>query len=62
MARASTVGLFAGLLLGLALIIGDFGDMLIVALFGILGYLVARVLEGDLDLDDLLNRSGRSRR
>jgi len=59
MVRGTTVGLFTGLLLGLALVIGDFGDMLIVALFGAIGFVVASVLAGDLDLNDLLSR-GRS--
>jgi len=59
MVRGTTVGLFTGLLLGLALVVGDFGDMLVVALFGAIGFVVARVLAGDLDLNDLLSR-GRS--
>jgi voltage-gated potassium channel Kch len=56
MMRGTTVGLFAGLLLGIALVVGDFGDMLVVALFGAIGFVVARVLEGDLDLNDLVSR------
>ncbi|HLM19672.1 MAG TPA: hypothetical protein VK549_17750 [Acidimicrobiia bacterium] len=59
---STAVGLFAGLLLGLALIIGDFGDMLIVALFGAIGYLVARVVQGDLDLNDLMSQAQRKPR
>jgi hypothetical protein len=62
--RSSQVGLFLGALLGLALVIEGFGDMLIVALIAFVGWVVARVVEGDLDLSDVLsagkkNRTGR---
>ena len=50
-----------GLILGLALVFGNFGDMLIVALFGAIGYVAARILNGDLDVQGWLSR-GRSRR
>jgi hypothetical protein len=46
-----------GLILGLALVFGNFGDMLIVALLGAIGYGIAKVLNGDLDLQGLLSRS-----
>lgn len=46
-----------GLILGLALIFGSFGDMLIVGLFGGIGYLIARALDGDLDLSMLRGRA-----
>jgi hypothetical protein len=52
--RSAHVGLFFGAILGLALILENFGDMLIVALFGLIGWAVARVLEGDLDLNDFI--------
>ncbi len=58
----TTVGLFVGLILGLALIFGSFGDMLVVALFGAIGVVVVKVIEGDLDLGELTNRQrGRNR-
>jgi hypothetical protein len=50
-----------GLILGLALVFGSFGDMLIVALLGAIGYGVAKVLDGDMDVQGWLSRS-RSRR
>ena len=50
-----------GLILGLALVFGNFGDMLIVGLIGAIGYGVAKVLDGDMDLQGWLSRS-RSRR
>ena len=50
-----------GLILGLALVFGNFGDMLIVALFGAIGYGSAKILNGDMDVQGWLSRS-RSRR
>ena len=46
----TTVGLFVGLILGLALVVDGFGSMLIVGLFGAIGYVVMKVVEGELDL------------
>ena len=50
-----------GLILGLALVFGNFGDMLIVGLLGAIGYGAAKVLDGDMDVQEWLSRS-RSRR
>jgi hypothetical protein len=51
-----------GLILGLALVFGNFGDMLIVALFGAIGYGAAKVLAGDIDVQGWwLSRSRRGR-
>jgi hypothetical protein len=58
----TSVGLFAGLILGLALVLGNFGDMLIVALFGAIGVVVVKVLDGDLDLGQLSARQRRNDR
>lgn len=52
----TTVGVVIGLALGLALAFGSFGQMLIVALFAVVGFVVAKVLEGDLDLGPYLSR------
>ena len=49
------MGILIGLILGLAFVLGSFGDMLIVALFAIIGYVVAKVLEGDLDLSQYIS-------
>ena len=46
-----------GLILGLALVFGNFGDMLIVALLGLIGYGIAKVLDGDWDVQGWLSRS-----
>ena len=52
----TTLGVVIGLALGLALAFGSFGQMLIVALFTVIGFVVAKVLEGDLDLGPYLSR------
>ncbi len=52
----TTVGVVIGLALGLALAFGSFGQMLIVALFAVIGFVVAKVVEGDLDLSPYLPR------
>ncbi|MGD0700302.1 MAG: hypothetical protein ABSA02_10505 [Trebonia sp.] len=46
-----------GLVLGIALVFGNFGDMLIVGLFGLIGYVIAKVLDGELDVQGWLTRS-----
>jgi hypothetical protein len=46
----TTLGTLIGLALGLALAFGGFGQMLIVALFGALGFIIAKALDGDIDL------------
>jgi hypothetical protein len=50
-----------GLILGLALVFGNFGDMLIVALLGAIGYGIAKILDGDVDVPGWLSRSRSSR-
>jgi hypothetical protein len=54
-------GTVIGLTLGLVVVFGNFGLMLVVALFGIIGFVVARVLEGELDLGAYLPRRRESR-
>ena len=52
-----------GLILGVTVVFRSFGEMLIVALFGAIGYGVARVLAGDIDTQGWwLSRSRRSSR
>lgn len=52
--QGPVIGLFVGLLLGLAFLIGGFGEMLIVALFGAIGYFATKVVRGELDLGQYL--------
>lgn len=49
----STLGLLVGLVLGYAAIFGGFGDMLIVALIGAVGFIAGKALEGELDLSQI---------
>ena len=56
MTRTTAIGIVIGLALGLTVAFGNFGDMLIVALFAVIGFVVARVLEGNLDLGAYLPR------
>jgi hypothetical protein len=50
------VGLIVGLWLGFIWVIWDFGDMVLVALIGLVGYLVGRVVTGELDVQGHLQR------
>lgn len=59
MTYTTVVCLFAGLVLGLAFAAGGFGALVLTAILGAAGVVVAKVLEGELDLGDLnldLNR------
>jgi hypothetical protein len=56
------IGLFVGLFLGLAGVLEGFGAMLIVALCGIVGFVVVKAIEGDLDLSALTPNRSASRR
>ena len=55
----TVVGLFVGLLLGIAWAIGGFGGFLLTAVLGVIGYVVGKVLAGQLDLTPYLG--GRNR-
>ncbi|MFC3961688.1 hypothetical protein [Nocardia jiangsuensis] len=61
--NGTTLGLLAGLALGFAGAFGGFGAFVVVLLFGALGLLVGRWLDGDLDVAELVRsaqrRSGR---
>jgi ABC-type sulfate transport system permease component len=55
------LGTVVGLALGFALAFGSFGQMLIVALFALIGFVVAKVLDGDLDLSQYVSGRRSSR-
>ena len=57
MMNRTALATVTGLILGLALVFGNFGDMLIVALLGAIGYGIVKVLNGDVDLQGWLSRS-----
>lgn len=50
----TVLGTLVGLVLGLAMAFGTFGQMLIVALFAAIGFVIAKVLDGDVDLSPYL--------
>ncbi len=59
--NATAIGLLTGLLLGLAGVIGGFNGFLLALVLGALGLLVGRVLDGKLDLGQILSGKGRDR-
>ena len=50
MSTRIALGIIVGLALGFAVVFASFGEMLVVALFGAIGFVVAKVLDGELDL------------
>jgi hypothetical protein len=62
--NAKVLGAALGLWLGFIWVIFSFGDMVLVALVGLVGYLIGRFLMGQLDLGALWTRAqrGQSRR
>ena len=52
--RSSTVALFTGLILGLAYVLTDFGEMLVVAAFGVVAFVIGKVIEGEIDLSQYI--------
>lgn len=57
--QPTVVGLFTGLLLGIANELDGFGAMLLVALFGAIGFILMKVIEGEIDVSDLIDRTRR---
>ena len=50
MTTRTALGTVVGLGLGFAVVFASFADMLLVALFAAIGYVVAKVVDGDLNL------------
>lgn len=59
--KGSHVGLLAGLLLGIAAATGGVGYFFLALLFGLIGLVVGRFLENEVDLNELLSSRGRDR-
>jgi uncharacterized membrane protein YeaQ/YmgE (transglycosylase-associated protein family) len=55
----SVIGLFVGLILGAMLELDGFGAMVVVAVIGAIGYVVGKVLQGEIDLGELIDRTRR---
>jgi|GEM_PF-510054 uncharacterized membrane protein len=60
--RATGLGLITGLIAGLALAFGSFGDFLIVLVFGAIGLTIGRIVDGQLDVGHYVNRFNNRRR
>jgi hypothetical protein len=58
----TVVGLFAGLLLGLAWVIGGFDAFVGTAVLGVVGFLIGKIVAGQLDLTPYLGGGGRGSR
>lgn len=50
MTTRTALGTIVGLGLGFAIVFASFADMLVVALFAAIGYVVAKAVDGDLTL------------
>lgn len=55
------IGLFAGLLVGLGIAINGFYGFLVLLVFGAIGLVVGKVLDGDIDVSALLSGRDGSR-
>ncbi|MGL4743309.1 MAG: DUF2273 domain-containing protein [Dermatophilaceae bacterium] len=55
----STLGMIAGLLLGVAAAAGGFTGFLVALVLGIVGYIAGGHYDGELDLGQLTGRRGR---
>lgn len=58
----SLIGLIVGLVLGLAAAFGGVTALVVVAVFGAIGFGVGKVVEGEVDVQSYLSGRGRSRR
>lgn len=59
--NATTLGLLTGLILAVAGVIGGFSGFLLALVLGAIGLLVGRVLDGELDLSQILSGKDRDR-
>ena len=57
----SSVALFVGLILGIVAIYGNFGDFVIVVLFGAVGLVIGMIMDGKIDVQALLGRATEKR-
>jgi hypothetical protein len=57
----TVVGLFTGLLLGLAWVIGGFDACVGTAVLGVIGFVIGKVVSGQLDLTPYLGGQGQGR-
>jgi hypothetical protein len=57
--QPSVIGLFVGLILGLVLELDGFGAMVVTAVIGAAAYVIGKVLQGEIDLGELIDRTRR---
>jgi uncharacterized membrane protein YeaQ/YmgE (transglycosylase-associated protein family) len=57
--QPSVIGLFVGLILGLVLELDGFGAMVVTAVIGLIGFVIGKVLQGEIDLGELIDRTRR---
>ncbi len=60
--NTTTLGLLAGLALGLASVLDGFSGFAITAVLGAIGLIVGKVIDGELDLGNLVPDKNRQRR
>lgn len=58
----TVIGLFCGLLLGLAWATGGFEGLVVTAALGIIGFVIGKVIAGEVDLNQYFGGSNRSSR
>lgn len=58
----TVIGLFCGLLLGVAWAAGGFTGLVITAALGIIGFVLGKVVAGEVDLNQYFSGSRRSSR
>jgi len=58
----SLTGVLVGIALGFAAAFGGFAAFAVVAILAAVGFIVGKVVEGDLDLSPYLSGRGRNRR
>lgn len=54
----SVLGLLVGIALGFAAAFGGFGAFFVVAVLAVIGFVVGKVLEGDIDVSQYIGRGG----
>ncbi|MDQ2847967.1 MAG: DUF2273 domain-containing protein [Actinomycetota bacterium] len=59
--QGATIGLATGLVLGLAAAFGGFWTFLLVLVLGVVGLVLGRIIDGDLDLTPYLGGRRRDR-
>ncbi len=58
---ASQIGAGVGVLIGLVLVFGGWWQALVVVLLGLVGLIVGRIIDGQLDVHDLFGTGPRRR-